>query len=73
MVAPRFRSGRKKKRLRASESVVRAGDAPLWTPNPGGENCSVVAAPIVLVAPVLKRFRPSVVLILRSTLANLTF
>src|ERR1700684_1075463 len=72
MVAPRFRSERKKKRLSASASVATTGE-PLWMDEiAGGENCCVPIDPIVLVAPVLSIFNPSVVVRLRSTLANLT-
>src|SRR5271168_416072 len=72
MVAPKFRSERKKKRLRASESVAAIGLVGGDPAKPGGEYCPVVTDPTVLAAPVLIIFSPSCVLILRSTLANLT-
>src|ERR1700735_5482995 len=77
MVAPRLRSGRKKKRLRAFATVA-AAEVPEVVPLPGrltegGVNCPVVTAPMVLVAPVLKILMPSCFSRLRSTLAKRTF
>ena len=51
MVAPRFRSERKKKRLRASESVAAIGPVGGVPAKPGGEYCPVVTDPTVLAAP----------------------
>src|SRR5579863_5100024 len=73
MVAPRFRSERKRKRLRASDRVAAMGEAGGTDENAGGENCCVPMVPMLLPAPVLTIFNPSCVLILRSTLANFTF
>ena len=81
MVAPRFKSGRKKNRLRRLLTVAVTPLLPVTPPLPpelllptvGGENCCVVAVPMVLVAPVLNRFTPNCVSRVRSTLANFTF
>ena len=71
MVAPRLRSGRKRKKFSASLRVTwrlvgRHGDH-------GRRELAVVARPMVLRAPGLTRFRPSSVVLLRSTMANCTF
>src|ERR1035438_3435402 len=58
IVAPRFKSERKKKRLRAPESEATTGEV-ASDGTPGGENCCVDNDPIVLAAPVLTIFKPS--------------
>src|SRR5258705_13699887 len=73
MVAPRLRSGRKRKMFSAFDMATAAGDVPLGGLTPGGENCPVVTAPIVFAAPVLKIFIPSCFDAFRSTLAKRTF
>ena len=73
MVAPRFRSGRKKKRFSALDIVAAAEVPPPGSETVGAGNCPVVRVPRVLAAPVLNRFKPSCLVKLRSTLANFTF
>src|SRR5580658_3901232 len=70
MVAPRLRSGRKKKRFRALVRLnvdwpavlvcpVLAAPPRLLDCGVGGVNCPVVTDPMVLAAPVLKKFNPN--------------
>ena len=74
MVAPRFRSWRKRKMFSAFPISAVAGPVvALGRVTVGGENCPVVVPPMVFPAPVLNILMPSCFSMFRSTLAKRTF
>src|ERR1035437_3427701 len=72
MVAPRFKPGKNAKRFSSLDRIAEAGVVPLGRETVGGENCPVEIPLMVLPRPVLNRFIPSELLLLRSTLAKIT-
>jgi hypothetical protein len=73
MVAPNFKSGRKKKRFKALVTLASGPEDPPGRETDGGVNCPVVIDPMVFVAPVLNILMPSEFVRFRSTLAKRTF